>query len=1254
MKAFYIYFFYLILNSSIVFSQSANWTTIGSPFIAGINMIDIEPDGTFIGYISSTGELAISEDNGSSWVLNDFIAAGGRIDNGGNVYITKRSENGTYDSLIRYSYNNNISKILKTVDGWIGNYYVSPNGYYFLKNGFRINAFNADGDSLGQATYFSDLLGQSFVIGGTLFVLEKSFGKYNFEKYNIDNQFTSEGTVGSFLLKKEIIYQENGVIYFDKYYSTDFGKTQIEISGLPDEDVLAIKGDGQGNVIYFYKEKFFKIKNFQVDQTYTFNYGLALKTLVYENKAYISNNFPDYSTAVFDLITENVSYFKYADRKYSTTINCIDKENVIHGGPNEVQIVNHTNGNFVSMKNILRNFIPVFKNKDTLVAVNTFYKPIISYNGGITWDTFLNGSNLSFPSITNNVKGVYLVGYNKKLYYSNDYINFTEKDIDYGYGDYGVTTFNQDYFRIQQLAEWLLLNQHRGDDTKYLTDFLVFDDVKSSKYDNAIYTFTHDRSNNICSIYKIDESNKFRYSLLDNIEGRLLSLDVSPKGYLAVCTENKVYLKSDDQTPWQDITPSLTVSNSITQVDFSEDNYLFLSTKANGVLRYNEKLDERKAVVIKININQDQDCDIHDQDLPKGYVYGSQNGVKYLMDSLGYIVFTTLESSYEVILHQEGKYEFCKDTIKGTLANDQIAYHEVDMIETIKCVDLKLEAGGHAKTNQNYVYGNCVVCNYGNLPSDSINSLIFDFNPELELAFANSDYIKISPTQYKFKPFLLLPGQCENIGLSLKLKPDQPLFEKLCLQYSLEITNSNHCNPGLQSFMDCVTNDEFDYNSIVVTGFIDEDNDCMYDSTEMEIVDITKISMDSTTLYQCNTLDPIVGYTIKPEVQVSLFENNSDLLEYCFMDTLINFNNSKFKSLKIPVKSNMKCAHVTITSHSFLRYCNKGIITLRVSNTGSVSLNDDIIIYLKPDPNATVISLTPFNYTINGNTLAINIGKLKIAESKDIHMQLDDNCTLPLGSTYLYEAWIDNPTPLCMEYPNEVHYIPIKSRGPYDPNDKSTLINDEASENGILKSDKLEYLIRFQNTGNDTAYHVVIRDTLSNAFDLNSIEFSSSSHPVYMFLNGNELIFSFDNINLVDSFTNEPLSHGYIRFKINLREDLSMPSKINNTASIYFDLNPPIYTNTTSNDYLITHITDQLQISSTTFIKLSPNPVTEKICIDGSFDANSTIHIMDVKGRSVKKLPYEPCIQLSALTSGTYTLLLYEKERVYIGKFVKV
>ena len=48
-----------------------------------------------------------------------------------------------------------------------------------------------------------------------------------------------------------------------------------------------------------------------------------------------------------------------------------------------------------------------------------------------------------------------------------------------------------------------------------------------------------------------------------------------------------------------------------------------------------------------------------------------------------------------------------------------------------------------------------------------------------------------------------------------------------------------------------------------------------------------------------------------------------------------------------------------------------------------------------------------------------------------------------------------------------------------------------------------------------------------------------------------------------DSTTNEPESHGYIKFKINPQEDLTLGTQVENFADIFFDFNDPIRTNTT-------------------------------------------------------------------------------------------
>ena len=137
--------------------------------------------------------------------------------------------------------------------------------------------------------------------------------------------------------------------------------------------------------------------------------------------------------------------------------------------------------------------------------------------------------------------------------------------------------------------------------------------------------------------------------------------------------------------------------------------------------------------------------------------------------------------------------------------------------------------------------------------------------------------------------------------------------------------------------------------------------------------------------------------------------------------------------------------------------------------------------------------------------------------------------------------------------------------GGYDPNEK------RASPTGFLASKEIDedvplnYEIHFQNTGNDTAFQVILLDTLSANLDLTTLRAGASSHDYEMdLLSENVLRFTFSNIGLVDSFTNEPGSQGFVHYSIKAKKGLAIATKINNAADIYFDYNPPIRTNQTT------------------------------------------------------------------------------------------
>ncbi len=201
--------------------------------------------------------------------------------------------------------------------------------------------------------------------------------------------------------------------------------------------------------------------------------------------------------------------------------------------------------------------------------------------------------------------------------------------------------------------------------------------------------------------------------------------------------------------------------------------------------------------------------------------------------------------------------------------------------------------------------------------------------------------------------------------------------------------------------------------------------------------------------------------------------------------------------------------------------------------------------------------------------------------------------------------------------------------GAYDPNDKIGYPIGTGVTRAIGQNQDIEYMIRFQNTGTDTAFTVVVRDTIDVAtLDLLSIEWGTSSHKykpeIY---NSNIVKFTFDNILLVDSFRNEPKSNGFVKFRMKQKKDLAFGTKIQNSAGIYFDFNDPVLTNKTLHTVSKTLVTTAtIDKSNTPYetIKVFPNPATESMFfelqntplpINSGQVRNSTFELYDMVGK---------------------------------------
>jgi uncharacterized repeat protein (TIGR01451 family) len=134
----------------------------------------------------------------------------------------------------------------------------------------------------------------------------------------------------------------------------------------------------------------------------------------------------------------------------------------------------------------------------------------------------------------------------------------------------------------------------------------------------------------------------------------------------------------------------------------------------------------------------------------------------------------------------------------------------------------------------------------------------------------------------------------------------------------------------------------------------------------------------------------------------------------------------------------------------------------------------------------------------------------------------------------------------------------------YDPNDKDVMPKGPLNNGYITMADKsLLYTIRFQNTGSAAAVNIVVKDTIDENLNINSIEMIMASHAYKVSIKGREVTFSFPQIMLPESSFDEANSHGIFIFKIKQNTGNGPGTIMNNRAEIYFDYNAPIVTNTT-------------------------------------------------------------------------------------------
>lgn len=323
-----------------------------------------------------------------------------------------------------------------------------------------------------------------------------------------------------------------------------------------------------------------------------------------------------------------------------------------------------------------------------------------------------------------------------------------------------------------------------------------------------------------------------------------------------------------------------------------------------------------------------------------------------------------------------------------------------------------------------------------------------------------------------------------------------------------------------------------------------------------------------------------------------------------------------------------------------------------IENLGRTSLDGDIELAFDITKLQYEAS-TPFVESFTGNKLRWSYYELEPGEQKFILVDfkifqppiVENGDVLNFYATATPLIGDEDPT-------DNVFQLSQTVVNSFDPNDKRILEGEEIT---IDKAgDFLHFIVRFQNLGTAPATNVRIQDDLEEKLDWSTFVKISTSHEGEVFINENSIEFIFNGINLPTEEDDREGSKGFVVFKVKpIIGSISVGDVIRNRASIYFDFNSPIITNTAEITYV-----KNLSISNNEALQIQyyPNPAQNHLFIE-SIDVITSIEIYDELGRKHQFLQPQSnsyILDISYLKAGQYFINVFSNKNVKVLKVIKL
>ncbi|MDV7187670.1 T9SS type A sorting domain-containing protein [Lutibacter sp. TH_r2] len=324
---------------------------------------------------------------------------------------------------------------------------------------------------------------------------------------------------------------------------------------------------------------------------------------------------------------------------------------------------------------------------------------------------------------------------------------------------------------------------------------------------------------------------------------------------------------------------------------------------------------------------------------------------------------------------------------------------------------------------------------------------------------------------------------------------------------------------------------------------------------------------------------------------------------------------------------------------------------LRYTNIGTTTLSG--VVDLTYDNTKVTFLGASIPPTATTSPLIWSYNNLMPLETRyiDINFNIFTPPTVNNGDILSYTASV---TPITGDYTptNNTFTFDQITIGSYDPNDITFLEGPLITE--TQADDFLSVIIRFQNTGTASAINITVENTLDAFLDWSTFQPIAASHNYNTVINNvNEIDFVFNGINLADSTTDEPGSHGWIYYRVKPKSTFVAGDIISNIAHIYFDYNLPIITNTATTQINTTLSSNEFSKNNLKY-HIFPNPVKEKLTV--KINNEGSFILSNLQGQTVKTGELQNgnnVLNISYLNSGIYFIAIKTSEGILTKKIVK-